>query len=243
LSQPLVGVDDNKIEDFEALLRWHHPERGLVSPTEFISLAEETGLIIPLGEWELRTACAEAANWSDNIAVAVNIPALQVTNKNLINVIVGAIATAGFSANRLILEITESAFMHNTFANLVTLRSLHGLGVRFAMDDFGTGYSSLGYLMSFPFNKIKIDRSFVRDLPDKDESRAIVRVIGDMARNLNMQLVAEGVETMEQRAQLGVFGCTELQGFLISPPRSATEIRQLLPPLAQGAESAVSTVA
>ena len=165
--QPVVSLDDNKIKSFEALLRWHHPERGLVSPAEFIPLAEETGLIVPLGEWVLRTACAEAANWPDDIAVAVNVSAIQVTNKNLINVVVGAIASAGFPADRLVLEITESVFMQNTFANLATLKSLHELGVRFAMDDFGTGYSSLGYLMSFPFSKIKIDRSFITDLTKK----------------------------------------------------------------------------
>ena len=241
--QPVVSLDDNKIKTFEALLRWRHPERGLVSPTEFILLAEETGLIIPLGEWVLRTACAEAANWPDDIAVAVNVSAIQVTNKNLINVVIGALATAGFSADRLILEITESAFMHNTFANLATLKSLHELGVRFAMDDFGTGYSSLGYLMSFPFSKIKIDRSFIMDLTEKDESRAIVRAIADMARNLNMRVVAEGVETMEQREQVKMLGCTDMQGFLVSPPRPAAEIRQLILRFAQAAGSAVSQVA
>ena len=241
--QPVVSLDDNKIKTFEALLRWRHPERGLVSPTEFIPLAEETGLIIPLGEWVLRTACAEAANWPDDIAVAVNVSAIQVTNKNLINVVVGALATAGFPADRLILEITELAFMHNTFANLATLKSLHELGVRFAMDDFGTGYSSLGYLMSFPFSKIKIDRSFIMDLTEKDESRAIVRAIADMARNLNMRVVAEGVETMEQREQVKMLGCTDMQGFLVSPPRPAAEIRQLILRFAQAAGSAVSQVA
>ncbi len=233
--QPVVRLDDNKIMTLEALLRWHHPERGLVSPSEFIPLAEETGLIVPLGEWVLRAACAEAAQWPDDIAVAVNVSAIQVTNKNLINVVVGALATAGFSPDRLILEITESVFLQNTFANLATLKNLHDLGVRFAMDDFGTGYSSLGYLMSFPFSKIKIDRSFIMDLADKEESRAIVRAIADMARNLNMRVVAEGVETMEQREQAKILGCTDMQGFLFSPPRPAAEIRELLPPRAQEA--------
>ena len=195
-------LEDNKIKSFEALLRWHHPTRGLVSPTEFIPIAEETGLIVPLGEWVLRAACAEAANWPDDINVAVNVSAIQLTSKNLINVVIGAIASAGLSANRLILEITESVFLENTFANLATLKSLHELGVQFAMDDFGTGYSSLGYLMSFPFNKIKIDRSFIAGLPDQDESRAIVRAIADLARNLKMQVIAEGVETTAQREQV-----------------------------------------
>jgi diguanylate cyclase (GGDEF)-like protein len=224
--QPIVGLEDNKIKTFEALLRWHHPERGLVSPTEFIPLAEETGLIVPLGEWVLRTACAEAASWPDDIGVAVNVSAVQLANKNLINVVFGAMASVGLPANRLILEITESVFLQNTFANLSVLRSLHEFGVRFSMDDFGTGYSSLGYLMSFPFSEIKIDRSFITGLVDKKESRAVVRAIADMARNLNMRVIAEGVETAEQREQAHMLGCTDMQGYLISAPRPVAEIHQ-----------------
>ena len=241
--QPVVSLEDNKIGSFEALLRWRHPERGLVSPTEFIPLAEETGLIVPLGEWVLRAACAEATNWPDDIAVAVNVSAIQVTNKNLINVVVGSIASAGIPANRLILEITESAFLQNTFANLTTLKRLHELGVRFAMDDFGTGYSSLGYLTSFPFSKIKIDRSFIAGLADKKESRAVVRAIADMARNLNMRVIAEGVETAEQREQARTLGCTDIQGYLISVPRPAAEVHQLLVSHAEDKVSTVSQVA
>jgi diguanylate cyclase (GGDEF)-like protein len=241
--QPVVNLEDNKIQSFEALLRWRHPERGLVSPTEFIPLAEETGLIVPLGEWVLRTACAEAANWSDDIGVAVNVSAIQVTNKSLINVVVGAIAAVGLSADRLTLEITESVFLQNTFANLATLKSLHELGVRFAMDDFGTGYSSLGYLTSFPFSKIKIDRSFIAGLANKKESRAVVRAIADMARNLNMRVVAEGVETAEQREQARTLGCTDIQGYLISVPRPAAEVHQLLVSHAEDKVSTVSQVA
>ncbi len=231
--QPIVDLEDNKIKTFEALLRWRHPERGLVSPTEFIPIAEETGLIVPLGEWVLRTACAEAANWPDDIGIAVNVSAIQLTSKNLINAVLGAIASAGLSASRLILEITESVFLENTFANLATLKSVHELGVRFAMDDFGTGYSSLGYLVSFPFSKIKIDRSFIAGLADKTESRAIVRAIADLARNLNMRIVAEGVETAEQREQARMLGCTDIQGYLVSAPRPAGEIRELFLPDAQ----------
>jgi diguanylate cyclase (GGDEF)-like protein len=241
--QPVVSLEDNKIGSFEALLRWRHPERGLVSPTEFIPLAEETGLIVPLGEWVLRAACAEATNWPDDIAVAVNVSAIQVTNKNLINVVVGSIASAGIPANRLILEITESAFLQNTFANLTTLKRLHELGVRFAMDDFGTGYSSLGYLTSFPFSKIKIDRSFIAGLANKKESRAVVRAIADMARNLNMRVIAEGVETAEQREQARTLGCTDIQGYLISVPRPAAEVHQLLVSHAEDKVSTVSQVA
>ena len=165
------------------------------------------------------------------------------TNKNLINVVVGSIASAGIPANRLILEITESAFLQNTFANLTTLKRLHELGVRFAMDDFGTGYSSLGYLTSFPFSKIKIDRSFIAGLANKKESRAVVRAIADMARNLNMRVIAEGVETAEQREQARTLGCTDIQGYLISVPRPAAEVHQLLVSHAEDKVSTVSQVA
>jgi diguanylate cyclase (GGDEF)-like protein len=227
--QPIVNLQDNKIRSFEALLRWHHPERGMVSPTEFIPIAEEMGLIIPLGEWVLRTACAEAATWPGEINVSVNVSSLQLTNQNLVNVIISAIASAGIPANRLELEITESVFIQNTVANLSTLNKLHELGVKFAMDDFGTGYSSLGYLLSFPFSKIKIDRSFITALSDKKRSRAIVRAVADLARNLNMTITAEGVETDKQLKQIKMLGCTEMQGYLFSRPLPAAEIhRQFL---------------
>ncbi len=226
--QPIASLDGNKIASFEALLRWHHPKRGLVSPAEFVPIAEETGLIIPLGEWVLRTACAEAANWPDDIRVAVNVSSVQLTNKNLVNVVVGAIAAADIKPDRLELEITESVLMQNTFANLATLKRLHKLGVRFAMDDFGTGYSSLGYLLSFPFHRIKIDRSFILGLADKDEARAIVRATVDLARSLSMRVTAEGVETAQQLQQVRILGCTEIQGYLLNAPRPAAEILQLL---------------
>jgi EAL domain-containing protein (putative c-di-GMP-specific phosphodiesterase class I) len=241
--QPVVSLEDNKISSFEALLRWHHPTRGLVSPAEFIPVAEEMGLIIPLGEWVLRMACAEAATWPDDIRVAVNVSSIQLTNKNLINVVVGAIASARIPANRLELEITESVFLQNTFANLATLKSLHELGVQFAMDDFGTGYSSLGYLLSFPFSKIKIDRSFITGLPDKNESRAVIRAIADLARNLSMRVIAEGVETAQQLEQVRILGCTGMQGYLFSRPRPAAEIHQLFLPHGKDAVSVVSQVA
>jgi len=227
--QPIVSLQDNKITAFEALLRWHHPERGMISPAEFIPIAEEMGLIIPLGEWVLRTACAEAATWPSDIKVSVNISSLQLTNENLVDVIISAIASARVPANRLELEITESVFFQNTSANLSTLKKLHELGVKFAMDDFGTGYSSLSYLLSFPFSKIKIDRSFIAGLSDKNESRAIVRAVADLARNLNMIVTAEGVETDQQLEQIRILGCTEMQGYLFSRPLPAAEIhRQFL---------------
>jgi len=241
--QPVVSLKDNKIKSFEALLRWHHPTRGLVSPAEFIPVAEEMGLIIPLGEWVLRTACAEAANWPDDIHVAVNVSSVQLTNKNLVNVVISAIASARMPATMLVLEITASVFLQNTDANLATLKQLHELGVQFSMDDFGTGYSSLGYLLSFPFSKIKIDRSFITGLPDKKESRAIVRAIADLARNLSMRVIAEGVETAQQLEQVRNLGCTDMQGFLYSPPRSAAEIRRLFLPNAKDAACVVCQVA
>jgi len=225
--QPIVELQDNKITSFEALLRWRHPERGMISPAEFIPIAEEMGLIIPLGEWVLRTACAEAATWPSDIKVSVNVSSLQLTNKNLVNVIISALASARVPADRLELEITESVFIQNTFANLSTLKKLHELGIKFAMDDFGTGYSSLGYLLSFPFSKIKIDRSFITGLSDTNESRAIVRAVADLARNLSMIVTAEGVETDRQLEQVRLLGCSEMQGYLFSHPLPAAEIHRL----------------
>jgi diguanylate cyclase (GGDEF)-like protein len=227
--QPLVNLKDNRIIAFEALLRWHHPERGMVSPAEFIPVAEEIGLIIPLGEWVLRTACAEAATWPSDINVSVNVSPLQLNNKGLVNAVVSAIASARIPASRLEIELTESVFFEKTFANIATLKHLHELGVRFVMDDFGTGYSSLSYLLSFPFSKIKIDRSFIAGLSDNKESRAIVRAVAALARNLNMDVTAEGVETDKQLQQVRILECTEMQGFLFSRPLPAAEMhRQFL---------------
>ena len=186
--QPLVGVEDNRITGCEALLRWKHPERGMISPAEFIPVAEEIGLIVPLGEWVLRKACADAALWPDDIKVAVNLSPIQVMNQNLVTVVVGALAAAGLPARRLEVEITESVLMQNTEMTMAALHRLRQLGVRISMDDFGTGYSSLSYLRSFPFDKIKIDRSFISGLPDGSDSIAIVRAVAGLARSLNMQV-------------------------------------------------------
>ena len=227
--QPVASLAENKIVSFEALLRWNHPTRGIVSPAEFIPIAEETGLIVPLGEWVVRTACAEAALWPDEIQVAVNLSAAQLTNKNLANVIVGAIAAAGIPPSKLELELTESVLIQNTSANKAKLKSLHEFGVQFAVDDFGTGYSSLSYLLSFPFHRIKIDRSFITGLADNENARAIVRAIGDLAQSLNMRVTAEGIETERHLQQVRKLGCTEIQGYLLSRPRPAAEILQLLP--------------
>ncbi len=228
--QPLVELQKDEVTSCEALLRWHHPERGMIAPAEFIALAEEIGLIVPLGEWVLRKACADAALWPDEVKVAVNLSPIQVMSKNLVPVVVGALASSGLPAHRLEIEITESVLLHNTELTLATLHQLRKLGVKISMDDFGTGYSSLSYLRSFPFDKIKIDRCFISGLTDGEDSRAIVRAIAGLARNLGIMTTAEGVETQQQLQQVKFLGCTEMQGFLFSPPRRVEEITHLLSP-------------
>ena len=222
--QPLVNIQNNEITAFEALLRWNHPVRGLVPPAEFIPIAEETGLIIPLGEWVLRGACQETANWPTNIKVAVNLSPAQLNSRNFTEVVVNALAASGMSANRLQLEITETVLLQNTFNTLATLQKLRALGVQIALDDFGTGYSSLSYLRSFPFDKIKIDRSFIQDLMSGTEPLAIVHAIAGLAKSLNMISTAEGVETKQQLEALQALGCIEMQGYLFSHARPPAEI-------------------
>jgi predicted signal transduction protein with EAL and GGDEF domain len=182
--QPLVSLEDRRITCCEALLRWQHPERGLVSPADFIPIAEEIGLIVPLGEWVLRKACADAAQWPADTKVAVNLSPIQVMHQSLVPVVVGALAAAGLPAHRLEIEITESVLMQNSDTTLATLHQLRELGVRISMDDFGTGYSSLSYLRSFPFDKIKIDRCFISGLAAGDDSVAIVLAIAGLASRL-----------------------------------------------------------
>jgi diguanylate cyclase (GGDEF)-like protein len=225
--QPLVNLDDRRITCCEALIRWQHPERGLVQPVEFIPVAEETGLIVPLGEWVLRQACRDAMRWPEDVKVAVNLSPIQVMNQNLVAVIVGALAAAGLPANRLEVEITESVLMQNSEATLATLHRLRELGVKISMDDFGTGYSSLSYLRSFPFDKIKIDRCFISGLATGDDSVAIVLAIAGLAKHLGIATTAEGVETRQQLQQVKALGCSEMQGFLFSPPRRNDEVAQL----------------
>ena len=222
--QPLVTLKTNEISAFEALLRWHHPTRGLISPAEFIPIAEETGLIISIGEWVLRTACQETTNWPDRVKVAVNLSPSQLNNRNLVKVVMEALDESGMPARKLQLEITESVLMQNTFSTLATLHELRKLGVQIAMDDFGTGYSSLSYLRSFPFDKIKIDRSFIQDLANGEEPLAIVHAVAGLAKCLNMISTAEGVETQQQMDMLQAIGCTEMQGYLFSQARPAKEI-------------------
>ncbi len=226
--QPLVSLDDRRITCCEALIRWRHPERGLIPPGEFIPIAEEIGLIVPLGEWVLRQACADAMGWPADVKVAVNLSPIQVMNQNLVAVVVGALATAGLSANRLELEITESVLMQNSETTLATLHRLRELGVKISMDDFGTGYSSLSYLRSFPFDKIKIDRCFISGLATGDDSVAIVLAIAGLAKHLGIATTAEGVETRQQLQQVKALGCSEMQGFVFSPPRRIEEVTQML---------------
>ncbi len=226
--QPLVNLENNDITAFEALLRWNHPDRGLISPGDFIPIAEETGLIVSIGEWVLRTACKETRNWPDRIKVAVNLSPAQLKSKHFIKTVKTVLADCRMAANKLQLEITETMLMQNTFAALATLHELRKLGVQIAMDDFGTGYSSLSYLRSFPFDKIKIDRSFVQDLANEAEPKAIVHAVAGLAKCLNMISTAEGVETQQQLDALHAAGCTEMQGYLFSRAIPANKITELL---------------
>ena len=226
--QPLVTLETGVISGFEALLRWHHPLRGMVAPAKFIPLAEETGLIVPIGEWVLRQACAEAATWPDNLKVAVNFSPVQFKKSNLPQVVFATLASAGLPAARLELEITESIFLAESKTNLATLRRLRALGVGISMDDFGTGYSGLSYLRAFPFDKIKIDRSFISELSESADCMAIIRAITNLGSNLGIPTLAEGVETKKQLSWLREVGCTEMQGYLFSRPVPASEIAGLL---------------
>jgi diguanylate cyclase (GGDEF)-like protein len=226
--QPLVNLQTKKVTAFEALMRWNHPDRGNVPPSEFIPVAEEMGLIVQLGEWALRRACQEAVKWPEPIRVSVNLSSLQFAKGNLVSTVVSALASAGLPASRLELEITESVLLEKSERNIGILNQLRGLGVRISMDDFGTGYSSIGYLRSFPFDKIKIDRSFVRDLLVDEGSLAIVRAIAGLGISFGMTTTAEGVETEEQMRCLNLEGCVEVQGYLYSRPVPADDVAKLL---------------
>ena len=225
--QPVVNLARNEISGCEALIRWNHPERGMVSPAAFIPLAEDIGFIVPIGEWVIRQACATAARWPEDLHVAVNISAVQFRNPGLMQVIVGALATSGLHPTRLEIEITESVLLQNKEATLAVLHQLRALGIRIALDDFGTGYSSLTYLQCFPFDKIKIDRSFVKDITENAGSLNIVRAVAALAKGMGMTATAEGVETREQLEKITSEGCSEMQGFLFSKPLPAHELERL----------------
>ncbi len=222
--QPLVAVSDRRTVGVEALLRWRHPTRGMVPPASFIPVAEETGLIGPIGEWVLRTACRDAASWDDGIAVAVNLSPVQMRHGGIVDIVRRALGDSGLSPSRLELEITEGVLLDRSDATLGTLHELRSLGVRIAMDDFGTGYSSLGYLRAFPFDKVKIDQSFIRHMNEDREAAAVVKAIVGIGESLGITITAEGVETEEQFRRLAVEGCDEAQGYLISRPLPARDI-------------------
>jgi EAL domain-containing protein (putative c-di-GMP-specific phosphodiesterase class I) len=225
--QPIFNLQNGMVSSCEALLRWHHPQRGRVLPDEFVAVAEELGLIVPIGEWVLRTACAEAATWPDEIRVAVNVSPVQMANKNFAETVLSALAMSGLSPSRLELELTEQVLLQESEAIRANLDRLHELGVRFVMDDFGVGYCSLNYLRRFPFDKIKIDRSFIKDIPAQREATAIVRAIAGLARSLGMTMTAEGIETENQLDVVRGLGCTEMQGYLFSAPKPAGDLSRL----------------
>jgi EAL domain-containing protein (putative c-di-GMP-specific phosphodiesterase class I) len=226
--QPLIDLSTGRIAGFEALVRWPHPERGMISPGEFIPVAEETGLISAVGGLMLRRACMDAAEWPDDVRVAVNLSPLQFRVGNLLAQVMETLKQTGLAASRLELEITETLVLEKSSQVLATLHALRSLGVRISMDDFGTGYSSLSYLRSFPFDKIKIDQSFVRDLGANRDAQAIVRSIISLGKGLGVVITAEGVETEAELSCLRNEGCHEGQGFLFSRARPNAEIVSLL---------------
>jgi diguanylate cyclase (GGDEF)-like protein len=226
--QPVIDLESNSVTSFEALLRWKHPERGLILPGEFIPLAEEIGLIVPLGEWILRQACTDAVSWPENIKVAVNLSPVQFRSKRLTEAVMSALAVSKLQPNRLELEITEGVLLADNQETLATLHRLRALGVHISMDDFGTGYSSLSYLQSFPFDKIKIDASFIRRMSGDESSMAIIRAVTGLGASLGMKTTAEGVETAQQLEWVRAEGCTEVQGFLFSRAVPAQELRALI---------------
>ncbi|MGJ4949309.1 putative bifunctional diguanylate cyclase/phosphodiesterase [Bradyrhizobium sp. HKCCYLS20291] len=226
--QPLIDLATGRITGFEALVRWPHPERGMIPPSEFIPIAEETGLISALGRTMLLRACSDAANWPDDVRVAVNMSPLQFRAGNVLSMVMDVLKQSGLPASRLELEITETLVLEKSGQVLATLHALRALGVRISMDDFGTGYSSLSYLRSFPFDKIKVDQSFIRDLAANREAQAIVRSIVSLGKGLGVTITAEGVETEAELSCLRAEGCHEAQGYLFSRPRPNAEIVGLL---------------
>jgi diguanylate cyclase (GGDEF)-like protein len=226
--QPIIDLQRNVVTGFEALARWHHPVRGMIPPGVFITVAEDTGLILPLGEWALAEACRRANEWPSHLRISVNLSPVQFSAPNLYDTIAGTLAASGLAPDRLELEITERIFMENSERTLAILHQLKELGVRISMDDFGTGYSSLSYLRSFPFDKIKVDRTFVSDLSEGDEHTAIVRAVVNLARALGMMTTAEGIETSEQQRSVAALGCDEAQGFLFSAPVPVEQVPEIL---------------
>jgi len=226
--QPLYSLAEKRLTGFEALIRWNHPSRGRINPIEFIGLAEETGLIIPIGEWVLREACHVASTWPDDVSVAVNVSPKQFASSSISAVVLSALSSSGLPPHRLELEITESIFIADLDATMATLHSLRSLGIKIALDDFGTGYSSLSYLRAFPFDKVKIDKSFVEDLGTSSTGHAMIRAITTLANALGMETLAEGVEDIAQFEVLEREGCQNIQGYLFSRPVPAEGVAALL---------------
>ena len=226
--QPIVTIVDRRVTAFVALLRWRHPVRGSITPSEFIPVAEASGLIVPIGEWVMRVACKEAARWPQPVGVAVNVSAIQFISPMFAQTVSDALEAAGIPGSRLIVELTESVMMKDSEATISTLQTMRATGVRISMDDFGTGYSSLSYLRRFPFDKIKIDKSFVTELGVREDSTAIVRAAIGLARALGMQTVAEGIETEDQLTRARIEGCVEAQGYLTGRPMPARQALALL---------------
>ena len=226
--QPLVNLRTRQVTGFEALMRWDHPVRGAIPPETFIPVAEETGLIVQFGEWVLRTACQEAANWPGNIRIAVNLSTVQLSRGNLTDIVMNALASSGLEPSRLELEVTESVLTEKSRRNINILTQLRQLGVRIAMDDFGSSTSSLGYLRYFRFDKIKIDQAFIGDFMKNPDNMVIVKAIMSLGIGLGITTTAEGVETEEQMRCLNFEGCTEIQGNLYSRPIRADEIDSII---------------
>jgi diguanylate cyclase (GGDEF)-like protein len=235
--QPQYQVEGRRLIGFEALLRWNHPQEGLISPAEFIPLAEELGLIVPIGEWVLRTACRKAASWPQDISISINVSPLQFRSPTIVSTVSAALESSGLEPKRLDLEVTEGAVLMNSAFVMETFRQLKAIGVRFSMDDFGTGYSSLSYLQKFPFDKIKIDQSFVRSIPASRDSLSIIRAICALGKTLGLTTIAEGVETEDQFAQIRKKGCQQVQGYLTGRPLAAELADQLVTSSAHHNES------
>jgi EAL domain-containing protein (putative c-di-GMP-specific phosphodiesterase class I) len=226
--QPLISLQDDRVLAFEALVRWPHPRRGMVMPDQFIPLAEEVGLIDALGAWVLGQACKVAVTWPRHVGVAVNLSPLQLKSGRLVDVVRAALSDSGLEPGRLELEITESVPLDDNSISLATLHGLRGLGARVSIDDFGAGFSSVSYLRKFPFDTLKIDRSFIRDVVSDRSARAIVHALATLGQSLGMQVTAEGIESAEQQHAVRALGCTQAQGYLISTPRPASELPAII---------------
>ena len=237
--QPLVRIDDGETLGYEALIRWEHPERGVVMPDSFIPIAEESGMIIPIGEWVIRQAMDDLTQWPEGKTVSINLSPAQMRSPSLITTMIQGLSKTGVDPKRICIEITENVLMQDSEANLATLHKLHEIGVQIALDDFGTGYSSLNYLRSFPFDKIKIDRCFVNEIDTREDCQAIVRSVVDLATSLGMTTTAEGVEREDQVAQLRSEGCGEVQGYLFSKAVPQSELTDLRKPFESHAERLV----